>query len=307
MVVLASVAGCAAPEDAVGIAEGELGATPTEAGLAEGSIEEEGIILLVNDREMTAEAFESRTTLDRSVAKAIVDYRVGPDGAPRWFTNLDEIDALPDTEVDTFQRLLADARTEGYVEAPGFDPPLMARLSIPDNLGRPPTANDVTVEAGFDGKSPADVLKLVRSRLTNSVHSSNESFINKTIRDNHKAFTIAIGNLFAANSPHATFARNLQADRLTMLGTVSALNPTIIKAEKAGATTYYARGAGGTYQQIDTPRYPILMRARIRLGATITTDGAGNEDAGQGVRVFYPPWSAKVLTGPTTVIIEGNP
>jgi hypothetical protein len=42
------------------------------------------------------------------------------------------------------------------------------------------------------------------------------------------------------------------------------------------------------------------MRARIRMET-----GAVN-DPGQGVRIFYPAWSAKVLTGPTTTITEGG-
>lgn len=119
-------------------------------------------------------------------------------------------------------------------------------------------------------------------------------------KDNHKAFTLAVGNLFAQGSPHATFAKSLGADKLTLLGTMSALNPTILVAEKAGETSYYARGASGRYEPIATPKYPVIMRAKIRLET-----GAAN-DPGQGVRVFYPAWSAKVLAGPTTVITEGG-
>lgn len=78
-----------------------------------------------------------------------------------------------------------------------------------------------------------------------------------------------------------------------MTGTMSALNPTILVAEKAGTKTYYARGASGRYEAIPAPKYPVIMRARVQLEP-------------QGVRVFYPAWSAKVLSGPTTVITEGG-
>lgn len=305
MVGLASLAGgCAADttdsEDEVGEAEGEIGTSPKSAGIKAGSPDEEGVLLLVNDRAVTESTLKTRTRLTSAVAKSINAFRTAADGKPRWFSTIDEIDALPSTGKVAFQRLVADASASGYTEAPGFDPPTLAKISVPSNLGRPPTSNDVTVEAGFDGKAAAEAAILVRGRLTNTVDSSNEGFVKRTIADNHKAFTLAVGNFFAQGSPHATFAKALGADKLTLLGTMSAVRPTILVAEKAGTTTYYARGAGGGYERIDAPKYPVIMRARIRL------ETGAAADPGQGVRVFYPAWSAKVLTGPTTTIIEGN-
>lgn len=292
------IAGCAvdaddAGDDETAELEGELGASPKSAGIKAGSREEEGVLLLVNDRATTVDVLRTRTKLTKAVATAIVLWRTDAEGKPRWFSSIDEIDAIRNTGATTFKRLVSDARANGYVEAEGFDPPTLGRLSIPDNLGRPPTSNDVTVEAGFDGKSPDEAIAIVRSRITNEIDASNERFVTQTIRDTHKAFTIAVGNLFASGSPHATFARSLGADSLTMTGTMSALNPTILVAEKAGTKTYYARGASGRYEAIPAPKYPVIMRARVQLEP-------------QGVRVFYPAWSAKVLSGPTTVITEGG-
>ena len=284
----------------MGEAEGEIGASPTSAGIKAGSTDEEGVLLLVNDRGVTESALTARTKLSAAVAKSIVAFRTAPAGAPRWFATIDEIDALPGTGKTVFQRLVSDAKASGYTEAPGFDPPTLAKISVPPNLGRPPTSSDVTVEAGFDGKPAAEAAILVRGRLTNTVDSSNESFVKRTIADNHKAFTLAVGNFFAQGSPHATFAKGLGAEKLTLLGTMSAVRPTILVADKAGVTTYYARGAGGGYEAIDAPKYPVIMRARVRLATGATGD------PGQGIRVFYPAWSAKVLTGPTTTIIEGS-
>ncbi len=299
-----ALGGCAADAsdagDDVGEAEGEIGASPKSAGIKAGSPDEEGVLLLVNDRSVTESTLKTRTKLTAAVAKSIAAFRTSTDGKPRWFSTIDEIDALPSTGKAVFQHLVADATASGYTEAPGFDPPTLAKISVPSNLGRPPTSNDVTVEAGFDGKLAAEAAILVRGRLTNTVDSTNETFVKRTIADNHKAFTLAVGNFFAQGSPHATFAKALGADKLTLLGTMSAVRPTILVAEKAGATTYYARGASGRYEPIDPPKYPVIMRARIRL----ETGAAG--DPGQGVRVFYPAWSAKVLTGPTTTIIEGG-
>jgi hypothetical protein len=294
--VFGGAVGCAAEpadDEEIAEAEGELGGSPLSAGIQAGSAEEEGVLLLVNDRSVTVDTLRTRTRLTASVAKAIVAFRTGPDGAPRWFSSIDEIDRIANTGKVTFQRLVADAKAQGYTEAPGFEPPTSARLSVPDNLGRPPTSNDVTVEAGFDGRSPEEALTLVRGRLTNTVHSSNDRFVSQTIKDTHKAFTIALGNFFAANSPHAQTARNLNADSLTLIGTMSALRPTFLIAEKAGRNTYYARGASGRYEPIERPTYQVIMRSRIQLEP-------------QGVRVFYPAWSAKVLTGPTSVVIEGG-
>lgn len=296
--------GCAADtgdaDEEVAEAEGEIGASPKSAGIKAGSADEEGVLLLVNDRAVTLDVLKTRTKLTAAVAKSVIAFRTGPDGAPRWFSSIDEIDALPSTGKVAFQRLVADAKGSGYTETAGFDPPTLAKISVPSGLGRPPTSADVTVEAGFDGKPAAEAAILVRGRLTNTVDASNERFVGETIRDNHKAFTLAVGNLFAQGSPHATFARSLGADKLTLLGTMSALNPTILVAEKAGVTSYYARGSSGRYEAIPQPKYPVIMRAKIRL------ETGAADDPGQGVRVFYPAWSAKVLTGPTTVIIEGN-
>lgn len=299
LLTAACAVGCraadAGEDDRIAAMEGELGASPREAGITEGSLEEEGVLLLVNDRAVTREVLLGRTQVEPAVADAIVAFRTGPDGAPRWFSTIDEIDALPSTDTAAFQRLLADARAHGYVEPAGFDPPTLVRLMIPDGLGRPPTSDDVTVEAGFDGKSPDEVVAIVRGRLTNVVHSSNERFVEQTIRDNHKAFTIAVNNLFAPGSPPATFAESLAADELVLLGTMSAVRPTILVAVRAGVTTHYARGESGRYEPIDPPRYPVVIRARLRLAT---------HAAGPGVRVFYPAWSAKVLSGPTSVVIE---
>lgn len=286
--------GCAADveDEPVAEQEGELGRSPRSAGITEGSLDEEGVLLLVNDRAMDEAALRTKVKLTTGVARAIVAFRTDDEGAARWFSSVDEIDALPRTGVTAFRRLVDHARAEGYVERPGFDAPEY-RLSIPDNLGRPPTSADVTVEAGFDGKTPDEARTIVRGRLTNTVHESNRRFVDKTITDTHKAFTIAVSNLFAPGSRDAAWLSGLGAERITALGTMSALKPVILAVEKGGETSYYARGASRSYERIETPRYPVIMRARVSL-----------EPA--GVRIFYPAWSAKVLTGPTAVIIEGG-
>jgi hypothetical protein len=305
-VIAAATTGCAADAgdggENVGEAEGEIGADPSAAGIKDGSPEAEGVLLLVNDRSVTADVLKTRAKLTAATAKRITDYRTGPDGKPRWFMTIDELDKLPSTTKSVFTRLVADAKVSGYTEAPGFDPPTLAKISVPPNLGRPPTSNDVTVEAGFDGKPAAEAAILIRGRLTNTVDSSNERFITQTIKDNHKACTIATGNYFVPGSPHARFidtAKTLGAVKLTLLCTVSAVNPTILQAETAaGVKTYWVKGANG-FETIVAPKYPVIARTQLRFPTTAPND------PGQGVRVFYPAWSAKVLMGPTGTVIEG--
>lgn len=297
--VLGAVSGCAADAaddagDDVAAQEGNVGASA--AGIAKGSLEEEGVLIYANDRAVGEDTFTKRANLAPGFASAIVAHRKGDDGKARWFSSIDELDALPASDQVGFTRLLADARANGYVEAPGFDRPAF-RLEIPENLGRPPTQADVIVHAGFDAKTPDEVVALVRGRITNDVHDSNERFIAETIRENHKAFTLAINNMYVENSPHLTFAHALAADSLTMLGTMSGINRTILKAEKGGVTSYYARGASGMYEAMPAePKYPVIMRAKLKLPSRRVEPG---------VRVFYPAWSAKQLGGPTTVITEG--
>ncbi len=292
--VLATIAlvACAAPvEEGVGSQEGELGAEPRAAGITEGSLEEEGVVVLVNDRLVDPEMLIARG-VDRAAARGIGAFRTNTDGTPRWFDTLDDVDALPGTDASTFGKLVTIAKAGEWTEAPGFDPPDKMRFEIPDGLDHRPTSRDVRVNAGFDGKSPDEVLAIVKSRLRNTVHVSNRSFVDQTILETHHAFSIAINNLFAPGSPHATFVKELGADKLTMLGTMSAMSPTILVAETAGSTTFYTV-QDGHYAPIPKPGYPVIMRARIRVSEP-------------GVRVFYPSWKAKVLAGPTGVIIEGG-
>lgn len=262
-------------------------------GITDESIDAEGARILANDRNVTWQTLATSATLPRQAAEAIVAHRSDASGAPRWFTSLTEVLALPEVGESDVRALVLYGVANGYAEKRGFEVPNMARLSMERAQPRP-SERDITVEAGFDGKAPDEVVDLVRARLTNVVHQQNESFVRKTIRDNHKAFTIAAWNMLGARgSPPADFANNLQADKLTMMGTMSSMMPVYVVAERGGQTSYYARGERGTYQELPSaPKYPVIMRARLRL-------------APAGIRVFYPEWSAPVLARETTTITEG--
>lgn len=261
-------------------------------GLSERSLEAEGVRLLANDRSVSADVLVTRAGLSRAAADAVVEGRKDRDGSPRWFRSVSDVLSLPAVDIGAIDRLVLDATASGYVEKPGFDEPRSARLAVEREMAHP-KESDITVEAGFDGLAPDAVVPLVRGRLTNVVHGQNESFVAKTIRDNHKAFTIAAWNLLSPGSPPAEFARRLRADKLTLLGTMSTVKPTILMAERGERTAFFARGEDGAYAQLrEEPKYPVIMRARIRLEPV-------------GVRVHYPDWSAPVLAGPTSTVTEG--
>lgn len=270
--------------------ESALRSSADETGIAPGSLEEEGVLLLVNDRAVDETTLAVRTGLSQVLADAIVAGRKNPDGSPRWFSSISAINDLPDSDRAAFESLVVDANANGYIELPGFDPPTAARLSVRDGLRRPPTSRDVTVEAGFDGKTPDEVVTLVKSRLTNALDDRNDQFVTDTITATHKAFTIAVGNVFATG-PTQTFVGGLQADSVTMLGVMSVIRPTILMTTKAGKTQYYARGTTGEYEAIAPPSYAIAMRARIALQP-------------QGVRVFYPAWASRGLAGRIVTVTE---
>ena len=83
-----------------------------------------------------------------------------------------------------------------------------------------------------------------------------------------------------------------------MLGTMSALNPTVLMTEKDGVKSYWLRN-GRSYEPMDWAyyHYPVIMRAHIRLETA---------PEGPGIRVFYPACPLKVLEAPTAIITE-NP
>jgi hypothetical protein len=276
-----------------------VNSSPVAAGIVTGSIEEQAVLNLVNDVSMDAAAYQTKVKLSAKVAAAIVGFRAGPTPSPnddRLFENVAQVDALPLTGKAVFDALLRYAKAGGY----DFAQPTLALFEIPDNLGRPPTSQDVSVIKGFDGRTPADVERIVRKNLTNAIHPQNERFVTDTIRQTHKAFTIGLGNFFVAGSPGATFLRTQTGGAtVTLLGTASALNPSILEVDRAGKKTYFVPGSGA-YAPLQasmlTPtgiRYPILMRSTIR-------------ETPAGVRLSYPTWSASVLLAPTSTIVEGG-
>lgn len=267
------------------------------ANIAKGSPEERAILNLVNDVSLEPAVYTTRVKLSKTVANSIVSTRNGPSAGPeddKFFRSIEEVDKLPSTGSAAFTAL------KNYALANSYDlaKPNLALLQIPDNIPRP-TSNDVQIYRGYDGRKPDEALAIVRSKLGNAIDASNERFFRDTVLASHKSFTIGLGNFFAAGSPTQTFLGNFPfGTKFTLLGTMSALRPTILKAEGSFGTIYYQKAsAGGTfaYEPLEasvknadgTPRYPIIMTSKIR-----------REPA--GVYVEYPQWKASVLTSPVS-------
>lgn len=289
-----SSVGCAASSSNDDASDVNALSAPASGTIAEGSLEAEGVLLLANDRAATVDVLQQRTKLTAAAATRIVAARTH--GAPHWFATVAEIAALPDVTADTMNLLLADAKATGYVDEGDLLPPAAA-IDYPTDLPGPLTSDLVTIQSGFDGLTPENVIDVIRNRVPNAIAPNNEQFLRNTITTSLKSFTLAVNNAFIENTPAGVWLRGLDADEITMLGTMSSVHPTALVTKKNGVESYWVRNATG-YEPIDwaTYHYPVLMRAHIRLET---------DPAGAGVRIFYPACPLKVLAGPTSSVQEG--
>jgi hypothetical protein len=168
-------------------------------------------------------------------------------------------------------------------------------ITIPDNLGRAPRTTDVTIKAGFDGRSPDQVVDLVRGNLTNALLPANQRLVDQSIRDNHKAFTMAVSNMFVAGSPPNRFVTNLlQNSTVTVQMTLSSVQPVIIQAKGPGTPglSWYGKGPNGDWVQIPKPKYAVVAQSQVRLSPA------------PGLTMEYKKWSLPALAGPLSTITE---
>ena len=200
----------------------------------------------------------------------------------------------PTTETDSAS---AELTTDPTPSELGFVPPTFV-LDIPDSANLPgipslpPSIASVTVKQGLDGRTPDETIELVKSKIGNPIAAQNSSFVSTTIKTTQKFFTIAVNNIFVTGSPPSKFVNGLGDAKITVLGTMSSVHPTVLRVETAGAPPQHFVWEQGTYAPFPNMRYPVIMECKIRL-------------APQGVMLHYPSWSAPVLSGPTGTITEG--
>ncbi|MGI5860899.1 MAG: hypothetical protein ACOX6T_02460 [Myxococcales bacterium] len=181
---------------------------------------------------------------------------------------------------------------------PGIRPPAVKfveprfELYFPDNLGRRPTSADIKVRKGLDGRSPEQMLEVVLGKSTGRIHESNKRLVESTILDVHKAFTIGVNNAFCQGSPLQRLAQQYPGANITLLGTLSAITPTVVKIEQPGKEPLYFQRGGTGFLQMGKQPYQVIMQAALRLSPP-------------GVQLGYPAWGQANLAGPTSFVIEG--
>lgn len=265
------------------------------AGIVAGSPEEAAILLVANDRALDATALKATVKITATASKSLLAYRAGPTPAADddgWFLSLAELDKQRGTTKTFYTRVTTYAKAHGYVDSGALVAPDRAALEVPDNLGRPPTSNDVRVVKGFDGLTPEQAYAVSRGRSTNYIHPQNERLVSETFAFSHKAFTIALGNFFAEDSPPQRFVRGLGASKVVLLGLLRQLTPVAIEATFPDGRVEYYMKKSVDYERVDKPTQRVLMRSPISLEPF-------------GVRVFYPAWGSTNLTAPVSVVIEG--
>ncbi|MBX7114958.1 MAG: hypothetical protein K1X64_11580 [Myxococcaceae bacterium] len=186
-------------------------------------------------------------------------------------------------------------RPPGIVQPP--KPPLYTRpqydVLIDSRPGVTPTLDDVTVRKGFDGLTPDEVVKKVLSLNQTPVHQSNRRFIERHIKEQHRAFTVGVSNAFVWGSPSNKVLAGLGVNEFKALGTLQGSQAVVFEVRRPDQinATYYAFNDAGQFAQAAAPTMPIVMEAAIRLKPA-------------GVAIDYPGWRAPVLSGPTVTIEE---
>jgi hypothetical protein len=275
-------------------------ASADAAGVRVGSPEERIVLNLVNDISIDAAGYRTRAKLSKTLSEALVKARAGASASPiddKFFYSVDEMKPIKGVSKAQFTLLKNYGTAQGY----DYAPPGLILMEIPDNLGRPPTSNDVQIARGYDGRLRAPALAMIRANIQNPVHVQNERFVSDSIAASYKAFNVGLSNLFIPGSPPRRFMDSLAPDSVEFLCTISTLNPTIVRYEKDGRVGYLQRApSGGGYVRADASlikddgeiRYPVLLRAKVRFDKP-------------GVQLEYPKWSATVLSAPTSTVTEG--
>src|SRR5258708_6757822 len=79
---------------------------------------------------------------------------------------------------------------------PTFDLESPDQPNLPGIPPGPPSIASITVKTGLDGRTPEQVIALVKSKITNPIAAQNTNFVDSTIRTTQKYFTIAVNNIF---------------------------------------------------------------------------------------------------------------
>jgi hypothetical protein len=168
-----------------------------------------------------------------------------------------------------------------------------ANITLPPNLGRPPVARDLIIKKGFDGLTREQAVAKVLAGLGTKVAPQNATLAKETAGEAFRNFNVAMSNTFLPGSPNNVFLKSLGNQQLTLLGTMSSIQPTVYKAVNPanGQTKYYARDWTGNFAELPKPPLNVVMEARLRLEPP-------------GLVMSYPKWKNAALSGPLSTIVE---
>ena len=164
-------------------------------------------------------------------------------------------------------------------------------MTLPPNLGRPPTSKDLIIKKGFDGLTPDQGVAKIMGNLTSKLYGPNEAFVKQTASNAFRAFNVAMNNTIVPNSPNNAFVKSLGNQHVSLLATMS--EKTVYKAVNPadGSTKYYAKDWTGNFEEMAKPPSFVVMEARIRVDPP-------------GLVMKYPKWKHDGLSGPTSTITE---
>lgn len=174
-----------------------------------------------------------------------------------------------------------------------FQPP-QAVIELPKGLNRPPKATDLIITKGFDGLPPQRAVGNIVSKLTSPLAPQNKKLVEDTALRAHRDFNVALNNVFTAGSPNNKFLAQFAGQNVSVLGTMSSMQPVVYKVEGRGMepTRYFSRDWSGNFAELQKPPGQVVMEAKVRLSPP-------------GLSMSYPQWSNKALgTYPLTTITE---
>lgn len=174
-----------------------------------------------------------------------------------------------------------------------FSPP-QALIELPKGLNRPPKATDLIIKKGFDGLPPERAVGNIVSKLTTPLAPQNKKLVEDTALRTHRDFNVALNNVFTAGSPNNKFLAQFAGQNVSVLGTMSSMQPVVYKVEGRGMepTRYFSRDWSGNFAEMQKPPGQVVMEAKVRLSPP-------------GLSMSYPQWSNKALGSyPLTTITE---
>jgi hypothetical protein len=173
----------------------------------------------------------------------------------------------------------------GFADDLDFVPPAL-ELFIPPGVR--PTSENVRVVHDFSGMTPTEALNLVLSRQQEALHSENERFVSEIILQTHKAWTLALNNVFVLSpNPARTFteAQLASGARVTFIGVMSAVNPVWARVETNNSVQWFVNKSG-RYESQTVPSYHVLFEAEVRYSPEA------------GIKINHPNWSDPRLSQP---------